>query len=156
MKKIYLLSVLISFFLISNFAFSNPFENNPIHSKLANNVIATTVTSFSPTSGSAGTVVIITGTDFDSNSVVKLGNVVIPSANIISIVSNYDTFSVSQMGTTLSIFVEQIEVGAHYSLDVGSKKTTSASYNAFELYITFDFNRFKSDRRGDNSRFYSL
>jgi type IX secretion system PorP/SprF family membrane protein len=70
--------------------------------------------------------------------------------------NKYDGFTVSQFGTSLSIFIEEIEVGANYSFDMGSKKTAGASYTTFELYLTFDFNPFKKNRRGNNSRFYDM
>lgn len=70
--------------------------------------------------------------------------------------NKYDGFSVSQLGTSVSIFIEEIEIGANYSFDIGSKKVGGTTFNSLELYITFDFNPFKKNRRGNNSRFYDL
>mgnify|MGYP006171393575 FL=1 len=90
---------------------------------------------------------------FDLYQELILGNI---SFGINEHFNNYDGFSVSQVGTSLSIFIEEIEVGANYSFDMGSKKTAGASYTSFELYLTFDFNPFKKNRRGNNSRFYDM
>ena len=70
--------------------------------------------------------------------------------------NNFDGFSVSQFGASLSVFIEEIEIGANYSVEMGGNKIAGATYNTFEIYITFDFNPFKKNRRGDNSRFYDL
>lgn len=70
--------------------------------------------------------------------------------------NNFDGFSVSQFGASLSVFIEEIEIGANYSVEMGGSKIAGATYNTFELYITFDFNPFKKNRRGDNSRFYDM
>lgn len=70
--------------------------------------------------------------------------------------NKYDGFAVSQIGTSFSVFIEEIEVGANYSFDMGTKKTAGASYTTFEIYLTFDFNPFKKNRRGNNSRFYDM
>lgn len=90
---------------------------------------------------------------FDLYQELILGNI---SFGINEHFNNYDGFSVSQVGTSLSIFIEEIEVGANYSFDMGSKKTAGASYTTFEIYLTFDFNPFKKNRRGNNSRFYDM
>jgi type IX secretion system PorP/SprF family membrane protein len=92
-------------------------------------------------------------TRFDLYQEAILGNI---SFGINEHFNKYDGFSVSQMGTSLSIFIEEIEVGANYSFDIGSKKVGGTTYNTFELYVTFDFNPFKKNRRGNNSRFYDL
>ena len=70
--------------------------------------------------------------------------------------NNYNGFSVSQFGTSLSVFIEEIEIGANYSFEMGGSKFAGAAYNTFEMYILFDFNPFKKNRRGDNSRFYEM
>ena len=70
--------------------------------------------------------------------------------------NKYDGFTISQLGTSFSVFIEEIEVGANYSFDIGTKKIASTTYNTFELYVTFDFNPFKKNRRGNNSRFYDM
>ena len=90
---------------------------------------------------------------FDLYQELILGNI---SFGINEHFNKYDGFSVSQIGTSLSIFIEEIEVGANYSFYMGSKKTAGASYTSFELYLTFDFNPFKKNRRGNNSRFYDM
>lgn len=90
---------------------------------------------------------------FDLYQELILGNV---SFGINEHFNKYDGFTVSQLGTSLSIFIEEIEIGANYSFDMGSKKTAGASYTTFELYLTFDFNPFKKNRRGNNSRFYDM
>lgn len=70
--------------------------------------------------------------------------------------NNYNGFSVSQFGTSLTVFIEEIEIGANYSFEMGGSKFAGAPYNTFEMYIIFDFNPFKKNRRGDNSRFYDM
>ena len=70
--------------------------------------------------------------------------------------NSYEGFSVSQLGTSLSVFVEEIEFGVNYSLEIGNKKLSSSSYNTFEIYVVFDFNPFKKNKRGNNSRFYDM
>ena len=70
--------------------------------------------------------------------------------------NNFDGFSVSQLGTSLSVFVEEIEFGVNYSLEIGNKKLNNSSYNTFEIYVVFDFNPFKKNKRGNNSRFYDM
>ena len=90
---------------------------------------------------------------FDLYQELILGNI---SFGINEHFNKYDGFSVSQVGTSLSVFIEEIEVGANYSFDMGSKKTAGASYTTFEIYLTFDFNPFKKNRRGNNSRFYDM
>lgn len=49
---------------------------------IVNPLVTPTVSSFSPTEGYAGTMVTITGTDFTSTSVVKIGTTIISSSNI--------------------------------------------------------------------------
>jgi type IX secretion system PorP/SprF family membrane protein len=94
-----------------------------------------------------------TKTRFDLYQEAILGNI---SFGINEHFNKYDGFSVSQVGTSMSIFIEEIEVGANYSFDIGSKKIGGTTYNTFELYVTFDFNPFKKNRRGNNSRFYDM
>jgi len=94
-----------------------------------------------------------TKTRFDLYQEAILGNI---SFGINEHFNKYDGFSVSQVGTSMSIFIEEIEVGANYSFDIGSKKVGGTTYNTFELYVTFDFNPFKKNRRGNNSRFYDM
>lgn len=82
-----------------------------------------------------------------------LGNI---SVGINQHLNKFETFSIGQFGTSLSIFIEEIEIGANYSFDIGTKKIGGTTYNSFELYVTFDFNPFKKNRRGNNSRFYDM
>ena len=70
--------------------------------------------------------------------------------------NNFNGFTVSQFGTSLSVFIEEIEIGANYSFEIGKNKFTGTPYNTFEMYLIFDFNPFKKNRRGDNSRFYDM
>jgi type IX secretion system PorP/SprF family membrane protein len=70
--------------------------------------------------------------------------------------NQFDGFSVSQLGTSVCVFFEQIEIGANYSFDIGSKRLTGTSYNTFELYFTFDFNPYNKNKRGNNSRFFNF
>ena len=70
--------------------------------------------------------------------------------------NKYEGFSVSQLGTSLSVFVEQIEFGVNYSMEIGNKKLAGSTYSAFEIYIVFDFNPFKKNKRGNNSRFFDM
>jgi type IX secretion system PorP/SprF family membrane protein len=92
-------------------------------------------------------------TRFDLYQEAILGNI---SFGINEHFNQFDGFSISQIGTSLSIFIEEIEVGANYSFDIGSKKIGGTTFNTFELYVTFDFNPFKKNRRGNNSRFYDM
>jgi type IX secretion system PorP/SprF family membrane protein len=92
-------------------------------------------------------------TRFDLYQEAILGNI---SFGINEHLNKYDGFSISQIGTSMSVFIEEIEVGANYSFDIGSKKIGGTTFNTFELYVTFDFNPFKKNRRGNNSRFYDM
>lgn len=94
-----------------------------------------------------------TKTRFDMYQEAILGNI---SFGINEHFNQYDGFSISQVGTSLSVFIEEIEIGANYSFDIGSMKSGGTTYNSFELYITFDFNPFKKNRRGNNSRFFDM
>ena len=92
-------------------------------------------------------------TRFDLYQEAILGNV---SFGINEHFNNYEGFSVSQVGTSLGIFVEEIEFGVNYSIEMGNKASTGSAYNTFELYIVFDFNPFKKNKRGNNSKFYDM
>ena len=92
-------------------------------------------------------------TRFDIYQEAILGNV---SFGINQHFNNYEGFSVSQFGTSLTVFVEEIEFGVNYSVEMGNKNLTGAAFNTFEIYITFDFNPFKKNKRGNNSRFYDM
>lgn len=90
---------------------------------------------------------------FDLYQEVILGNV---SFGINEHFNSFEGFSVSQIGTSLSVFVEEIEFGVNYSIEIGNKASTVSAYNTFELYVVFDFNPFKKNKRGNNSRFYDM
>jgi hypothetical protein len=90
---------------------------------------------------------------FDLYQEAILGNV---SFGINEHFNNYEGFSVSQLGTSLSVFVEEIEFGVNYSVEIGNKSLIGTSYNTFELYVVFDFNPFKKNKRSNNSRFYDM
>lgn len=90
---------------------------------------------------------------FDLYQEVILGNV---SFGINEHFNSFEGFSVSQIGTSLSVFVEEIEFGVNYSIELGNKASTGSAYNTFELYVVFDFNPFKRNKRGNNSRFYDM
>lgn len=90
---------------------------------------------------------------FDLYQEVILGNV---SFGINEHFNSFEGFSVSQIGTSLSVFVEEIEFGVNYSIEIGNKASTGSAYNTFELYVVFDFNPFKKNKRGNNSRFYDM
>ena len=76
-KLIFTLAVL----LLTNVLFSNNFNNNS-KSNLKHKLNILTVDPITPTTGSAGTIVTINGTSFTSTSVVQLGTIEIPAANI--------------------------------------------------------------------------
>ena len=82
-----------------------------------------------------------------------LGNI---SIGLNQHVNNYEGITISQFGTSLSLFVQQIELGVNYSIDMGSTGLVGTDFNSFELYITFDFNPDNKNKRGDNSRFYGF
>jgi hypothetical protein len=82
-----------------------------------------------------------------------LGNI---SIGLNQHVNNYEGITISQFGTSLSLFIQQIEMGVNYSIDMGSTGPVGTDFNSFELYITFDFNSDNSYKRGDNSRFYGM
>jgi hypothetical protein len=82
-----------------------------------------------------------------------LGNI---SIGLNQHVNNYEGITISQFGTSLILFVQQIELGVNYSIDMGSTGPVGTDFNSFELYITFDFNPDNKNKRGDNSRFYGM
>lgn len=68
-------------------------------------------------------------------------------------VNNYLGATVTTLGTSASIFLEQMEIGANYSFELGNKDLTGVSYNYFEIFILFDFYQYRKSRGGNNSRF---
>lgn len=71
-------------------------------------------------------------------------------------INNYEGASITTFGASVGFFMEEIEIGANYSFEVASKNLTGISYNIIEFYFTYDFDVFKEDRRGNNSRFFSF
>ena len=84
---------------------------------------------------------------------VILGNI---SLGLNQHINNYEGITISQFGTSLSVFVQQIEFGINYSIDMVPSGPVGTDFNSFELYITFDFNPDNKNKRGNNSRFYGL
>ncbi|WP_088323978.1 PorP/SprF family type IX secretion system membrane protein [Polaribacter tangerinus] len=70
--------------------------------------------------------------------------------------NQFEGFSISQFGTSFSLFVEQIEVGLNYSFEMSANKPVGDSFNSLEFFITFDFNPDSRNKRGNNSRFYGM
>ena len=81
MKKNHKFQLLLSFLClilsITSFSSELDIKSNPIEDGL----VATTISSFSPVDGYAGSTVTIVGTNFASNSIVKIGTTTISSAN---------------------------------------------------------------------------
>lgn len=71
-------------------------------------------------------------------------------------INNYENASLTTFGASASVFLEQMEIGGNYSFELGSKQLTGISYNYFEIFILFDFNKSRQFRRGNNSRFFNL
>ena len=71
-------------------------------------------------------------------------------------INNYQGASLTTFGTSASVFLEQMEIGANYSFELGNKQLTGISYNYFEIFILFDFYQFRKFRRGNNSRFFNF
>tara|TARA_B110000240_G_scaffold159331_1_gene177689 strand:- start:33 stop:992 length:960 start_codon:yes stop_codon:yes gene_type:complete len=71
--------------------------------------------------------------------------------------NSYKDSGLGAIGTSASVFFNQIEIGINYSFEIASKNITSIPYNHFEVYLVFDFSRI-SERysRGANSRFSSF
>ena len=60
--------------------------------------------------------------------------------------------SFSHFGVASSVAIEAIEIGVNYTFSLNP----NLSQNAFEIYISFDLNPFKKNRRGNNSKFFDL
>jgi len=71
--------------------------------------------------------------------------------------NSYKDSGLGAIGTSASVFFNQIEIGINYSFEIAIKNKTSIPYNHFEVYLVFDFSR-NSERysRGANSRFSSF
>ena len=68
--------------------------------------------------------------------------------------NSYEGIGLGSMGTSASVFFNQIEIGINYSFEIASKSITSIPYNYFEVYMVFDFSRISGRfSRGSNSRF---
>jgi len=71
--------------------------------------------------------------------------------------NSYEETGLGSLGTSASVFFNQIEIGINYSFEIASKSITSIPYNYFEVYMVFDFSRISGkSRRGSNSRFSSF
>jgi hypothetical protein len=68
--------------------------------------------------------------------------------------NSYEETGLGSIGTSASVFFNQIEIGINYSFEIASKSITSIPYNYFEVYMVFDFSRIlERFSRGNNSRF---
>jgi type IX secretion system PorP/SprF family membrane protein len=68
--------------------------------------------------------------------------------------NSYEGIGLGSIGTSASVFFNQIEIGINYSFEIASKSITSIPYNYFEVYMVFDFSRILGRfSRGSNSRF---
>ena len=70
--------------------------------------------------------------------------------------NNYLGASLTTIGTSASVYLDQMEIGANYSFELGNKNLTGVAYNYFEIFILFDFYQFRQFRRGNNSRFFNF
>ena len=71
-------------------------------------------------------------------------------------INNYLGASLTTLGASASVFLEQMEIGANYSFELETKSTTGIAYNYFELFIIFDFLQFDRHGRSNNSRFFNF
>jgi hypothetical protein len=71
-------------------------------------------------------------------------------------INNYENASISTLGVSASIFLNQVEIGGNYSFEVDSKQLTGVPYNYFEVFILFDFYDLRLSRNRNNSRFYNF
>ncbi|PHS53485.1 MAG: hypothetical protein COB01_04030 [Lutibacter sp.] len=71
-------------------------------------------------------------------------------------INNYLGASITTLGASASVFLEQMEIGANYSFEIATKNLTGIGYNYFEIFIIFDFLRFDSHGRANNSRFFNF
>lgn len=71
-------------------------------------------------------------------------------------INNYENASISTLGVSASIFLNQVEIGGNYSFEVASKQLTGIPYNYFEVFILFDFYDLRLSRNRNNSRFYNF
>lgn len=68
--------------------------------------------------------------------------------------NSYEESGLGAIGTSASVFFNQIEIGVNYSFEIASKNITSIPYNYFEVYMVFDFSRITGRySRATNSRF---
>ena len=68
--------------------------------------------------------------------------------------NSYKESGLGAIGTSASVFFNQIEIGINYSFEIASKNITAIPYNHFEIYMVFDFSRISGRySRGANSRF---
>jgi type IX secretion system PorP/SprF family membrane protein len=68
--------------------------------------------------------------------------------------NSYEESGLGALGTSASVFFNQIEIGINYSFEIASKNITSIPYNYFEIFMVFDFSRISGkSSRTNNSRF---
>ena len=68
--------------------------------------------------------------------------------------NSYEESGLGAIGTSASVFFDQIEVGINYSFEIASKNITTMPYNYFEVFLVFDFSRISGRySRATNSRF---
>ena len=67
-------------------------------------------------------------------------------------VSSLDGFNLFQVGVSLGMTIEALEIGFNYSLPMGASQ--AATPNAFEIFVNFDLSPYRDRNRRDFSRFY--
>lgn len=68
-------------------------------------------------------------------------------------INSFNGASITTMGASASILLEQVEVGANYSFELASKQLTGIGYNYYEIFILFDLFKAPRYKGGNNSRF---
>lgn len=71
-------------------------------------------------------------------------------------INNYEDASITTLGASASIFLNQLEIGTNYSFEIASKQLTGIAYNYFEIFILFDFYDLRLSKGRNNSRFYNF
>lgn len=67
-------------------------------------------------------------------------------------VSSLEGFNLFQVGVSLGMTIDALEIGFNYSLPMGASQF--ATPNAFEIFVNFDLSPFRDRNRKDFSRFY--
>ena len=68
--------------------------------------------------------------------------------------NSYQGVTLGALGSTASVFLNQIEIGLNYTFEIESKKITATPYNYFEIFIAFDFSKkLGKFHKGNNARF---